>query len=350
MALYDLHSKMNKFYDDHVRLPKVRRDELAGYRDSNTTRLKSGLKKNGHPEPGSWQNQGSYAMHTLNQKSDNDYDIDVAYIFDDGDLPSKPAEARSRIATAMADAKFAKQPEALTNAVRVWYQEGHHVDLALYRKKVDDEGNETLEHAGSEWRVADPEATTKWFANAVSTKSPTNKTVKADQLRRIVRLLKMFAASRASWKLPGGMIVSALSIECYKPNDSRDDLSLYNTMVAIRDRLATNKEVDSPVGTGKLTSKHEYQCQVSRLYDRLSEAINNLAPLLDSGCTEKTAMKGWYAVYNHTYWKPDDSGDDNSESKKSSMSIGVIRNAPASIEDTGSYGARFLGQSEGSGT
>jgi hypothetical protein len=30
------------------------------------------------------------------------------------------------------------------------------------------------------------------------------------QLRRVVRWLKMFSKSRSSWKLPGGLIISAL--------------------------------------------------------------------------------------------------------------------------------------------
>lgn len=45
--MFNLHDDLNKFYQEHVRLGKVRRNELATFRDNSLTRLESGLDKLG---------------------------------------------------------------------------------------------------------------------------------------------------------------------------------------------------------------------------------------------------------------------------------------------------------------
>jgi hypothetical protein len=90
MTMFDLSADLQIFYDKHVRLGGDRRKKLADHRDLNIVRLKNGLddlaeeSKRPRPHPYDWQNQGGYAMHTLNQdpRDDNDYDIDVALLFE----------------------------------------------------------------------------------------------------------------------------------------------------------------------------------------------------------------------------------------------------------------------------
>ena len=139
--MFNLHDKMNEFYKDHVRLDTDERKKLAGYRDINLERLKSGLDKLGEKHDTTYAyyqydcNQGSYATFTLNQHPDNEYDIDVAIVFKKDDLPSSALKARQRIADAFKQMGriFSKDPEARTNAVTVWYAEGYHIDFAVYR-------------------------------------------------------------------------------------------------------------------------------------------------------------------------------------------------------------------------
>lgn len=346
--MYNLHKELNEFYNKHVRLSEDDHKKLRDYRENNKKRLERGLDKIGEEDDATYNkplrylNQGGYAMRTLNQAPNNDYDIDIAVIFRKEDLPSQPAKARQRIARAMnQDGRLKKPPEARTNAVTVWYNEGQHVDMAIYREYVDENDEVHLEHAGSTWREADPEAVTKWFKDSVKDLSPNNGQVEAGQLRRIVRWLKAFAKSRPSWKLPGGMIMSALAVECYKPNSNRDDVSLYDTMAAIKDRLANNKEVENPVIDGELlTSKLEYQAQVEHLYNRLVEAMDELSVLFKADCTRKKAMKAWHWVFKHEYWQQEENHDSSGEGQtfKSSMTIGSLRGAPAEVKDTGIYG------------
>jgi len=66
--MYDITADLQVFYDEHVRLGKELRDELARYRDLNLSRLNAGLdeladeKGRSRPHPYDYKNQGGYAM------------------------------------------------------------------------------------------------------------------------------------------------------------------------------------------------------------------------------------------------------------------------------------------------
>lgn len=308
--MFNMHAKLNEYYEDHVRLGKERLT-LASYRDKNLERLRSGLEKLGCPSSFDYRNQGSYAMHTINQHPRKEYDIDVAVIFCSDDLPSRALQARKRVEAAMREGggNFSQPPEAKTNAVRVYYSEGYHIDLAIYRLSGDGYGSQICEHAGSEWTLRDPVEITNWFNEMVRKLSPTRDqgaTVAANQMRRVVRWSKAFAKSRENWDLPGGLIVSVLVAECYRPNPFRDDVCLYETMASIRDRLRDNEDVANPVdGVQLLTDRPVDIGRVRRLKESLDSAILGLQVLHDPACREEQAMDAWHWVFQHPFWAVD---------------------------------------------
>lgn len=321
--MYNTHSEMYTFYDKHVRLSRDKQNELTGYRDTNLERLKEGLEKLGYNPPKRTCGQGSYAMSTMVQHPENDYDIDTAVIFASEDLPSSPLKARQRVLAGVEEGggNFKQPPEARTNAVTVWYQEGHHIDLAVYRSYLDPFGNEVIEHAGAEWCRRDPQDITNWFKNEVAAKSPSpdgGAAVPEGQMRRVVQLLKMFAKSRPSWGLPGGLLISVLVSECYTADWQRDDAALYNAMVGIRSRLQWNTEILNPVDPSlKLTYKDEYVCQIKRFEEKLGLALDWLNPLCDPNCDELAAYQAWDKVFQHNYWSELVSGVELSRAAKS---------------------------------
>jgi hypothetical protein len=308
--MFDLHRELNQFYNDHVRLGKERQT-LAEHRDRNRERLKAGLEQLGYPSSFDYRNQGSYATHTINQHPKKDYDIDVAIIFSKDDLPSSALETRKRIEEAMREGggNFSQPPEALTNAVRVYYAEGHHIDLAIYRCYEDGYGNSICEHAGSDWTPRDPMDITNWFNDTVRECSPSREqgaTVDVNQMRRIVRWLKAFSKSREQWDLPGGLIVSVLVAECYKSNLYGDDVSLYDTMVSVHNRLYEGEEVTNPVDSSQtLTDRPVDIGRIRRFRDKLGSAISRLEVLHSPECTEEQAIQAWQWVFQHPFWSTD---------------------------------------------
>jgi hypothetical protein len=309
--MFDMHKKLNQFYDEHVRLGKERQT-LAEHRDTNLDRLKAGLDKLKYPSSFDHRDQGSYAMYTINQHPEKDYDIDVAIIFSKDDLPSSALDTRKRVEEAMREGggSFSQPPKAKTNAVRVYYAEGHHIDLAIYHRYEDGYGNPIYEHAGSDWTPRDPMEITNWFNSTVREHSPSREqgaTVDENQMRRVVRWLKAFAKSREHWDLPGGLIISVLVAECYRPDFYRDDVCLYDTMASIRDRLQVNEDVGNPVDTTQMLTDRSVDIgRVRRLRDKLDSAVSKLEVLHNPDCTEEQANKAWHWVFQHMFWSTDD--------------------------------------------
>lgn len=307
MAVYDLSKDVLAFHDGYVKLDVDDRKRLSTARELNLGRVRNGLAALEKPGFKSCLNQGGYAMQTVvNDPSEqSNHDIDIALIFEEADLPAGPLQARQRVRDALlkSNARFKDEPEARTNAVTVWYADGYHVDLAVYRRRSSIFGD-IHEHAGADWVTRDPAEVTDWFTKAVDDKSPKGDgvTVRPGQLRRIVRLVKWFSRSRASWVLPGGMIISSLVDSCYRPDPHRDDVALYNTLQALKARLDQSCQVYHPIGDGReLTGKDTYLKQVERLKDKLTMATARLA-VLETDCTAQQARGAWDWIFNHSYW------------------------------------------------
>ena len=314
--MFDCHGRLNFFYDERVRL-KGKHDLLREYRDKNIERVKTGTKlliaeeDKEHPKVIDEFSQGSMAMHTINQaQNDDDHDIDHALIYDEADVPEDPKDLREFVAQAVSKAggNFKTEPEARTNAVTIWYEDGYHVDFALYKAKEDWLGNTAYYHAGSEWRKRDPRAITEWFSSANSDKSPNDfdwgKKVADNQLRRLVRLVKFWAKSRDTWSLPSGLVLSVLMVECYKKDVARDDVAMINTLKAILSRLGYNKEVHNPTDqTISLISSEDHHQQIESLKEKLDTCIANLETALnDTKCDQAKAWKAWGKFFFNDWW------------------------------------------------
>jgi hypothetical protein len=313
--IFDANNHLITFYAKHVRLGRARHVALAERRESCLNLLEDGLRRLGdkrHREYRSYVrvfNQGSYAMHTLNQHPKKEYDIDVAVIFKEEDLPTTSLRARQRVADALRASlnNFATKPLARTNAVTAWYDEGQHVDLAVYRKVTDSSGLSYLEHAGPTWRQRDPREISRWFFahdKALSPKRVLGASVGKGQFRRVVRLVKAFARSRLSWQLPGGLILSTLVAEVYQPDPDRDDVAFYKTLVALQSRLKKTPKVHYPVPPGNaFTDKPEVAAQVGRLLEKLDFVLPHLEILKKPACLQSEALRAWDWVFYHSYWR-----------------------------------------------
>ena len=312
MAQYDLAAEILAFHDQHVRLSDADVKVLKDKRDLNLDYIRFGLDDLERPRFKDWRNQGGFAMKTVvnDPAQESNHDLDAALIFDADDLPAGPLQARQRVQDALCKRarNFSDEPEARTNAVTVWYSDGYHLDFAVYRRSKDALGNYSYEHASTQWVARDPDEVTTWFNKAVDDKSPKADTfgtpkVRVGQLRRIVRLTKWFCRSRASWNLPGGMIVSTLVVECYRADRDRDDVALYNTLTAVKARLDGNRRVFHPKADGReLTGKAQYLNQVELLKEKLAEKLPKLAEVVASGCTRDDARKAWNAIFKHSFW------------------------------------------------
>ena len=300
------------YHDNEVTLPQSDRDTMQKRRNANRDRLKNGLQKAGKPPPVEFKSQGSYAMKTMVQFPDKDYDIDDGVCFAKADLigprggEMSALEVRQMVRDGLDDGSFTKKPEVRTHCVRVYYEAGYHVDVPSYRRIMtkDALGNETVhfELASSEWKRSDARDVTTWFENENNRQS--GDTTNGRQLRRITRALKKFAKSRASWKpqVLNGFGITKLVTECFKGNTAREDTALHDTMQAIRDRLNLHLTVIHPVRPADTITKGSDDPKAKFLRDELSQALKWLERLFDENCTRKDALNCWDKVYSTNYF------------------------------------------------
>ena len=320
------HEDMIAYHDEDVTLPHKERTEMHDRRDTNRRRLKSGLQRDGEPKPVKCRSQGSYPMRTMIQQPDKDYDIDDGVYFDKEKLKGAQGgdksanNAKEMVLKALHDDSFKCPPEKLKNCVRVYYGEGYHVDVPVYRHMTETnrwgEEETYYELASTDWKRSDPLAVTDWFLAANKDQSPD--TENGGQLRRMVRLLKAFARSRTSWqdRIATGFMITKLVVEEYRADTTYEDKALYNTMIAIRDRLNLGLEIKHPTVDGEMLTKGPEDSRSQFLREKLDWAIDKLAVLFDSGCTREQALKTWDQVFNATFFI-ERLADDEAETLKS---------------------------------
>ncbi|VDG18677.1 hypothetical protein [Lactobacillus plantarum 16] [Lactiplantibacillus mudanjiangensis] len=304
--MYDCSRKFNEFYHTKIILPEKSQNELRQKRKTNIKRLKSGLSEyNAENKTGfrisEERIQGSMAMHTVVQNDENDYDIDVGIVFESDNLDEiGPYAIKNILENALKRkmGQFAVEPLVKTSCVRMEYSNGYHVDFAIFKRSKIHFGNEyTYEHAGAKWSTRHIKALEEWFNTEAS---KTN-----DNLRKIVRLSKMFCKSRESWKnMPSGLIQTVLCDEAITNNYSRTDELFYYTMKKIVARLNTNLEVNAPVDNGRrLVTREIDYTRVRNWKNHLENELKKLDVLFDPDCTFAEAVDAWGLFFNHSYWK-----------------------------------------------
>jgi len=328
--MYDLNKELNIFHDAHVILSDEDVENVKGKMELNIERLKDGLEEYSEETGVEYllaehMVQGSVAMNTVTQKENNEYDIDVAIVFDKEALPEGTTATKNIIFNALKKKTtyFKNEPEKKTNCIRVQYAEGYHIDFAIYRREENWLGDYEYEHCGSKWRKRDPKAITEWFIEQDDENN--------NNLRRLTRLFKMFNKSRSNWDMPGGLILSVLTSEkcgLYSHYERLDQM-FYDTLVDVRDRLNIYKDVYNPTdhGSNLLLIKADSE-KMQNLSNRLNSYIEKLDILFESDCSRDEAISGWRDFFNHDYWEEEMSNEvlKRVESNYSSSSEDYIEN------------------------
>lgn len=308
-------SQILKYQRRMVKLSDDDRLDIKDKADTNRDRLKGGLRVQQKPTPMGMHTQGSYSMKTMIQEDSADYDIDDGVYFKKEDLVGpnggemSALDVRKMVCSALQDSRFKKPPEVRKNCVRVYYNEGFHVDVPSYRKievkdPISGEPKPAWELAGANWKRSDARAVTKWLKTANSTKcSDASKDGNSGQFVRMVRLVKKLAKSRGTWKSKtiSGFAISRLVEESYLEIRGRNDLALRELMQKIVDRLSYNDEITHPtlrseniVDTGSSKVSFFKQC--------LEDSLEHLEILDDPACTHAQAMKAWDKVFNSDWF------------------------------------------------
>ena len=336
--MFDCAKDVLAYHDDEVTLPQKERNDMRDRRDANRDRLEKGLEKAEKPAPREFKSQGSYAMKTMVQYLDLNYDVDDGVYFEKSQLVGargaemSALDARQMVRDALDDGNFKTPPKTHNNCVRVTYDAGYNVDVPVYRRVIlSGEGTASeqsvYELAGTDWKRSDARDVTDWFDRENNRQSPDE--TNGRQLRRVAREIKKFARSRSSWdgQILGGFGITALVVECFKANSDREDSALYDTMKAIRDRLKGNLSVPHPVTPNETITSDPDDPKARVFHEKLTDAIDWLQPLFESDCDREKALTCWDKVYSTTFFIDRlEKGDASTQAAASSY---VVRNVLA---------------------
>ena len=302
--MIDCSKEITKFHNEKVTLNQKTQNSMRERRNANRERIKTSLKDD-DPQYKKMASQGSYAMYTMIQSDDNDYDIDDGVYFledelkDKDDKPMTTDKIKKIICDAVSTENLKEPPTIKKNCIRVQYKAGYHVDIPIYRIVEGNNQKEYYELASTDWKRSDPIAITDWFNNANVSKSPDDKNGR--QMRRLVRLLKYFVKNN-SWaaKRPSGFLLSVLVVECYSPQAERDDMALYYLLLAIHMRLSHSSKVYNPISkiNGELDTSTD-NISTIRFREGLKSKLNNLKPTLGNPkASKKDTLEAWGAFFN----------------------------------------------------
>lgn len=325
--MYDCSKLISDFHKNHVRLTSDQQKDMKKKRDANVDRVKSGLDENGKPEIVELITQGGYAMKTMTQPpegSDWRYDIDQGLVFEEGDAKG-PRTTRGwvRDALELKATNVKGDPEDKGKCVRIEYSAGYQCDFPVFRRTA--QGDDYFYEAAlnDEWVVSAPQQMNAWFEKAVSDLSPEDSG--SYQLRRIVRLMKFFGKTweyASSSRYPTGLLMTALTVECFKPVLGRDDEAFYKTLKAIGDR----SHLLSVFADGVQISRPKDEGRLKRLQEKAADLAAKLADVEEnpSEHDDESARKIWKKVFRHTFFNPVET-----KAAKSDSGRGAFGLAPA---------------------
>ncbi len=312
--MFDYSKQIESFRDKKVRLSTDFKEKLYEHRDANRDRLISRLPdriEGLSVSTSSFKPQGSMAVDLIIQTKFKyeEYDIDDGLVLKRSELKNEESseltsdQVRDHVLQALKDKRFVKQPQQVSNAVRVFYkecdEERHHVDFPVYRKYENEDGQTIQELASVDgWMESDPTQVTRWFLDEVTDRNK-SKADRGSQMRQQTQLLKRFCRSRNNWDLPNGMKLTMLVAECQPAYSERIDEAFRTLLENIKDRLENDKTIRNLAHPDQpLLTRSNNDANVVELADRIDEALGKLELLDDPGHDNiDSARSSWDWVF-----------------------------------------------------
>lgn len=270
----DFSQMLNTFYINNVILPLEKVEELKEKKDLNIRRLKEGLEEYNIENSTEYKIdefvlQGSIAMGTAVSADEKNYDIDIGVIMDKSALPDGTLSAKKIISESLKKKCYnmKNNPDPNGNSITIEYEEGYHLDFALYGKE-----DKKYYHCGTtSWDERNPKAISWWFNNQNQKYN--------NRLQMMTKFLKFFCKQDSDWIMPGGLIISVLVDEAIKKEDLSlsYDVLLKDIVNSIVKRLRYDKSVYNPVDLSKnLIVKQKDVQKLENLQNRLENRITKV--------------------------------------------------------------------------
>jgi Adenylyl/Guanylyl and SMODS C-terminal sensor domain len=308
--------KASKFFDGAAEQTLINRitptTEQRQFLQDQWNALAEHLKKTLAPRHGytisTWL-QGSYKFATLIKPVHlgEEYDVDVGVYFewddDEEDIEPTPKQLRDWIQAELLN--YEKTCEELKKVVeppkercsRASYVKQFHIDTPVYHVNPQTDLRR-LACLSNKWEHSDPKAIYKWFKEAVAADD-------RDQLRRVVRYLKAWAAvsfDDAKDSRPSSIFLTVSATEAYQelwPQrllGMHDDDALIAIIKKLHDRFNDERNVENPVdrreGLNRMSSE-AWDGFLPRL-----TVLRDIAERADDAADEASAALIWSEAFS----------------------------------------------------
>ncbi len=213
----------NLFHDfnQDLKITKTKKTNLMASKNHIRRKLRAYFSENHSDYIPRFFIQGSRKIGTLIRTKDDTCDLDDGIYFE-REIGVTGTTLQNWIYEAVKDIASADVNHK-AKCIRVNYAGDYHIDLPVYYFP-DDTEHPLLAVKNSDLEESDPKEFIEWYNEN-----------KCDQLTRIVKYLKAWGDNVRN-KMPSGLAFTVLATKNFVEND-RDDISLYETLKAIRSDL-----------------------------------------------------------------------------------------------------------------
>lgn len=313
---HELFSQFHKSID----LSRSKKASLQQARRAIRKKIRNHFKETVGLKVPKFRQQGSFAIGTVINPLDEDYDIDdgvyLQHLPDDQSKWPDADAIQDPIVKALENHTDQK-PEKKKNCVRINYANNYHVDLPAYSESE----NEILLCTRNEtqWVKSDPTAFTQWFRNKLNGHG--------EQMRRSVQYLKAWVDFQGL-QLPS-IASTILVTECFVSSSDRDDLSFSQTIQAIENRLQRSFEVKKSVSPYDDVLQKISNLDRQTILKALKEFSDSARLATAKSDTEiADAAKQWQKQLGNRFGIPE-----QKESPKSQAGPTIIVNPPRQHKD-----------------
>jgi len=276
-----------KIFHDRVALTSGKKKSLRKARDAIRERIRKYFREYLEVEVPKFRGQGSYAMGTIVNPLDGEFDIDdgvyLQHLDESDDNKWPTPDTVHRWLVNATDGHTNEKPIDKRTCVRVRYAGQYHVDIPSYANIY---GEYMLAEKGDNgWHRSDPMALMLWFKEHVKEHG--------EQLRRVILYLKAWAdfQSGRRGKMPSGLILTVLAAQHFHA-DEMDDVSLTDTASVISNAVYPVFCVYNPIDIDEELTASMADEQKARFQEAISDLVSDSANAIDTDDREE-ASKLW---------------------------------------------------------
>lgn len=264
-------------FDKDLKITKTKNENLMKSKNNIRNKIKAYFKDK-HPEyVPKFFIQGSRKIGTLIRTKDDTCDLDDGIYFEreigvtGTTLQSWAYEAVKDITNAEVNHK--------AKCIRVNYAGDYHIDLPIYYIP-EDEDHPLIAVKDSDFEKSDPKEFIEWYLEN-----------KCDQLTRIIKYLKAWG-DKVRNKMPSGLAFTVLAEKNFVENE-RDDISLYETLKAIRRDLILSFKCIMPTTPYDDLFEDYDKTRKDKFFNRIDEFIEDARLAIYEEEGQLKASKKW---------------------------------------------------------